>query len=510
MVEHYSYQMSMIRSQRPGSWLAKLVIFALALSACTLGNYNIGSPTATHIAGQPIFMPEIPGIARTPLPARPTYKPGELVDYVAQDGDTLPALAARFNTSVDEILSANPNIPHDATTMPPGMPMNMPVYYRALWGNPFHILPDKSFINGPGVIGFSTSAFVASHPGWLKNYSGPCGKALCSGVEIVNRIATNYSLSPRLLLAILEFQGGALSRSEPPVQKNLLGFKRLYYESPYLQLVMAGIALNNGFYGWRAGDLPEFELTDKSLTRPDPWQNAASVAMQYYFSRIYSGDIYAFAIGPLGFYQTYSSLFGDPWVDSLALIPGSLQQPDLSFPFRNGHVWTFTGGPHTSWGKGEPLAALDFAPPSDKSGCFIAADADFATAVADGLVVRSEVDGLALDLDKDGDERTGWVIYYLHLAAEERAPVGAELKKGDPIGYPSCEGGEATGTHVHIARKYNGEWILADGPQAFNLDGWTAHNGTRPYLGTLTRAGRTITACDCSDKYSEIKIEFPE
>jgi LysM repeat protein len=40
----------------------------------------------------------------TPLPTRPSYKPGELVEYIAQDGDTLPALAARFNTTVDEIL----------------------------------------------------------------------------------------------------------------------------------------------------------------------------------------------------------------------------------------------------------------------------------------------------------------------------------------------------------------------------------------------------------------------
>ena len=38
------------------------------------------------------------------------------------------------------------------------------------------------------------------------------------------------------------------------------------------------------------------------------------------------------------------------------------------------------------------------------------------------------------------------------------------------------EGGHVTGTHVHIARKYNGEWIPADG-LAFNLEGWVAHDG---------------------------------
>src|SRR5215468_282536 len=58
-------------------------------------------------------------LAPTPVPAppsgRPAYAPGQLVDYTAQNVDTLPALAARFNTTVDQIMHANPIIPTDAT-----------------------------------------------------------------------------------------------------------------------------------------------------------------------------------------------------------------------------------------------------------------------------------------------------------------------------------------------------------------------------------------------------------
>jgi len=72
--------------------------------------------------------------------------------------------------------------------------------------------------------------------------------------------------------------------------------------------------------------------------------------------------------------------------------------------------------------------------------------------------------------------------------------LGAWVEKGDLIGHPSCEGGEATGTHVHIARKYNGEWIYADGPIPFNLDGWIAHAGPKPYIGTLTKGNQIVTA----------------
>ena len=226
---------------------------------------------------------------------------------------------------------------------------------------------------------------------------------------MVDYVATNYSINPRLLLAILEYQGGALTQSEAPVKKNLLGFTRRYWENHYLQLVIAANTLNNGYYGWRVGNLVEFEENDDVLVRPDPWQNAASVSIQYYYSRLFTGDKYALATGPQGLFQTYASLFGDPWSDPFILMPGSLLQPEFQLPFPSDQVWSYTGGPHTGWGTGEPLAGIDFAPPSDKSGCFIANEKNYATAMADGLVVRSSIEGLALDLDKDGDERTGWV-----------------------------------------------------------------------------------------------------
>jgi murein DD-endopeptidase MepM/ murein hydrolase activator NlpD len=378
-----------------------------------------------------------------------------------------------------------------------------------LWGTAYQSIPDSAFVNGPSQIGFSTSAFVAASSGWLKDYRTYAGGKNRSGAEIVDYIAQNYSISPRLLLAILEYQGGALTQPAPPTNRYLLGFRRAYYESPYLQLVIAANTLNNGYYGWRSGKLIEFELADGSILRPDPWQNAGSASLQYYFSRIYEGDQYYASIGPEGLLRVYSGLFGDPWLDSEFHIPGSLQQPEFRFPFRAGSIWAYTGGPHTGWGSGQPLAAVDFAPSSNTSGCFTAASDMFVIAMADGLIVRSDVDGVALDLDKDGDERTGWVIFYLHLATNQRISAGSEVTAGAPLGYPSCEGGSSTGTHVHIARKYNGEWILADGPMNFQFEEWKAHAGENAYEGTLTNGPLTIRACTCSDAPSQIKANIP-
>lgn len=472
-----------------------LLTTTLLLAAC--------APVAPS-SGLPLLAITPPAPPAPTWQGRPKYAPGELVDYIAQSGDTIPALARRFNTSIEEIYAANSFIPRNATTMPPGMPMRIPIYYLPLWSEPTHIFPDHAYVFGPSLVGFDASAFVASHPGWLKKYRAWAGNEWRSGAGIVNYVGRNFSVSPRLLLALLEYQAGGLSQPEKPKGRYLLGYQRTYYESIYLQLVGAANTLNNGYYGWRDGSLTEFELQDGTLIRPDPWQNAATVALQYYFSKVLPPNEYRLAISPEGFLATYVTLFGDPWQDAAELIPGSLQQPELRLPFPAGRVWTLTGGPHTGFGHGLPFAALDFAPPSEFSGCFAVEEKDFALAMADGIVVRSETGTVVLDLDGDGDERTGWNIIYIHVGAEGRAPAGLSLKAGEPIGYPSCEGGQTTGTHIHVARKYNGEWIPADGPLAFNLEGWTAHNGSEPYQGTLTKGSLTIIASAASDLFSQI------
>lgn len=451
------------------------------------------SPTETSTLPEP-----------TPFTARPPYAPGEQVDYTAQTGDTLPALAVRFNTTVEEILAANPFIPSTATTMPPGMPMKIPIYYKPLWGTPYQIIPDGLFVNGPSQVGFDTQAFLEAQPGWLNNYVTFVGGKNRNGAEMVDYVATNFSVSPQLLLALLEFHAGAVTNPQPPLDLNdyPMDYYSISHQGVYLQLVSAVDRLNDGYYRYRAGRLVEFELLDGRFERPDPWQNAATVALQYYFSHLYTPENYFRAIGPEGVALTFRTLFGDPWAADTAHLPGSLEQPPMILPFELGRPWTLTGGPHTAWGTRMPYAALDFAPPSEMSGCV--ESHDWATAVSAGVIARTG-EGLAiLDLDGDGDERTGWNILYLHVAEKDRAVVGTVLETGQPIGHPSCEGGSSTGTHVHVARKFNGEWMLAEGPLAFNLDGWVAYNGAKPYQGSLKRFSRTVIACECSNRESQV------
>lgn len=460
---------------------------------------------STPAAQIPFLAAPNPEITATPYIARPSYKPGELVEYTVQSGDTMPALAGRFNTTIDEIYAANPIIPHDVTTLPIGMPMQIPIYYLALWGSQFQILPNAAFINGPAAIGFDTQGFVDAYPGWLKDYKGYAGGENRSGAEIVNYVATNFSVSPRLLLVLLEYQSGALTQLEAPDTDYTLGYvDPLSHRGMYLQLIWAANTLNNGYYGWRNGTLTEFEHKDGRIERPDPWQNAASVGIQYYLSRILPKSAYERAIGPEGIWDTYLQLFGNPWAGGDEHIPGLLQQPDFLLPFPRSETWTYTGGPHTGWGEGIPFAAVDFAPPSETSGCFTTQPENYTAAVADAIVARIDRGVVVIDLDMDGDERSGWSLLYLHIATSGRPALGTLLKAGDAIGYPSCEGGKTTGTHVHIARKYNGEWIAADSPIPFNMEGWIPRNGTEAYQGTLSRDGFVITASPVSDMFSRV------
>jgi hypothetical protein len=83
--------------------------------------------------------------------------------------------------------------------------------------------------------------------------------------------------------------------------------------------------------------------------------------------------------------------------------------------------------------------------------------------------------------------------------------VGTRLKAGDRIGHPSCEGGVSNGTHTHVARRYNGEWIPADGPLPFNLDGWISDGAGIEYYGHLKKNGQILEPWDQKTDNNQIR-----
>ena len=421
--------------------------------------------------------------------------------YYAQAADTLPVVAVRFGVQPSEITSPDP-IPETAF-IDPGQLLIIP---RRL-GNTTsskHLIPDSEAVDSPSAIGFDINAFVNEAGGYLKTYrEWHKSTGMASGAEIIERVAIENAINPRLLLSLLEFHSGwVYGVPETSAEKTYpMGFTKSLKTSLYDQLVLAVNQLSIGYYAYREGRMTDIHFPDGTTARLAPDLNAGTAALQYYFAQHYNGEKWLNTLNPeTGFPALHERMFGSPWIRAKAvdpLFPPGITQPPLILPFMRNWTWAFTGGPHGAWERDGAYAALDFAPGSSESGC-VKSNA-WVVASADGLVVRTGPGLVVLDLDGDGYEQTGWVLVYLHVSSDDKIPLNTWVATGDKLGHPSCEGGFATGTHVHFARKYNGEWVPADGPLPFNLGGWIAHAGDKAYQGTLTRDGVTITACTCSN-----------
>ena len=434
----------------------------------------------------------------TPDPTPEGYGSGPAVEtYTVKPGETLSLIASVYGCTVDEIVAAN-NLP-SADSIGAGQELRIPTEATQT-GPALKLVPDSELVYGPATIGFDVEQFVSSEGGYLDSYTEKVEGDLRSGAEIVQLVSQRFSVGPRVLLTLLEMQSGWVTRLQPSGNTLVypLGHVEGYQEGLFHQLSWGAARLNEGYYGWKLGDRRTVHLTNGVRVGAAPELNAGTVGVQNCLAELAAGwDEWINMVGRDGFAATYRSLFGNPFAYTVEpLVPEALKQPEMLLPWEAGETWYFTGGPHGGWGPGSGLAALDFVPADEMIGC--APSEAWVTAAAPGLVLRSENGEVIVDLDGDGFEQTGWVLLYLHVYSEGRVEVGTYLERGARIGHPSCEGGASQATHLHIARRYNGEWIPAgSGARPMVLSGWTAHDGRMDYEGTMTRGAETREACEC-------------
>lgn len=466
---------------------------------------TVNAPTSTAIPPsktptQPLLptFTDLPLFTSTPQPSRtpdPNATARPPLQYYTQAGDTLASITGRFGVSADQIVPSETLPPTGLIN--PGVLLIIPDVLEGVYDS-LTVLPDSEVVYSPSAIDFDITSYVAEADGYLNQYKETVGSRQYTGAELVQRVALENSINPYLLLTLLEYKSHWVTARPTNMAETEypMGYVRLEYRGLYKQLSWAVQQLSIGYYGWRAGILNSLTFKDGSSVRISPGLNAGTAAIHFLFSRWYDQAEWAAALyGADNMPDLMSRMFGDLWARSRAvdpLYPADLQQPEFRLPFLAGRVWSFTGGPHSAWGEDGALAALDFAPPSSKTGCVLSNE--WVTSMAPGVIVRSGEGIVIQDLDGDGIEQTGWNIMYLHVETRDRVAPGTIVEAGDKIGHPSCEGGVSTGTHVHVVRKFNGEWILADGPLPFNLSGYLAKNGSMPYEGSLVREDAKVIA----------------
>lgn len=457
-------------------------------------NFPTDHPLMTESSDPPLMeiiakATDIPTPASLPVDSAPLL-------YYTQAGDTLLVIAIRFGVEAEKITSPSSTIPQPGLLIPntlliiPHMLVNTTSSTK--------IVPDSELVYSPSAIDFNVADYVTKAGGYLSGYKEWLGSTQwTNGAEIIQRIAQENSINPRLLLAILEYQSSWVFGQPSNARQEDYPMGKVDYslKGLYSQLAWAVNQLSIGYYGWREGWVTEIQFSDGVTARLAPDLNSGTVAIQYYYAQVYDTPGWLGALDPnSGIPAIYEKMFGSPWSRAMEvepLYPPNLSQPELILPFLIGQVWSYTGGPHGAWERDGARAAVDFAPGSTESGC-VESNASVVASVA-GLIVRAGHGAIVEDLDGDGNEQTGWNILYLHVT-DIQVEVGDWVESSDLLGHPSCEGGIATGTHVHIARKFNGEWISADGPLPFVLSGWTVHAGSVPYVGTMTKGSNTVTS----------------
>ncbi len=398
-----------------------------------------------------------------------------ITEHIVAWGDTLSRIASIYGLSTETLIAINDLPSPDMLQV--GQIIKLPAIPDAT-GLAYSILPDTRLVRSRDAQSFDVAAFINSQPGILRQLDGLATSRLADGrtvnidlsaSEILEQISLDFSVDARVLLAFLEYRAGLLSSLD--IADERLMYPIIAADSPsgrgrprlYAQLTWLADQLNAGYYGkkFRGEAIIDFADGSRLLYHADI--NAATAAIQRVFAKMPAETSWQHDVSAGGFGQVYRDLFGDPFLDDEQADGSALQQPKLSLPFRRGEVWRFTGGFHGGWGNGSAWAAIDFAPPEAAQAThFCYTSSHPVIAVARGVIARLSEGTAILDLDMDGNEGSGWTILYLHITHAESLAAGQIVEAGEVLGYPSCEGGFSTATHLHIARRYNGEWIPAD------------------------------------------------
>jgi LasA protease len=265
---------------------------------------SIVLPTIIISTNQPLTTP-------TPDAERILPTPRQDADqYTVQAGDSLGFIAERYGISVKTLMEAN-NLT-DPNLLTVGMVLNVPAPNPGDEGTSFKVIPDSEMVYGPATVYFEIKSFIDGQNGYLEMYEQDVNGIVLTGDEIVWIVARNYSVNPRLLLALLEYQSGWVTNPAPFNTSYPMGLADENHYGLYRQLTWAADTLNRGYYLWKANAISTWVMNDGTVIPVDPTINAGTAALQYFFAKLDDRPTWEQDVSGTGMLLSYYVFFGNP------------------------------------------------------------------------------------------------------------------------------------------------------------------------------------------------------
>ncbi len=352
---------------------------------------------------------------------------------------------------------------------------------------PAVLFDDGRFTSEQGLTVPTIQALLEQQPGPLKSALISVGDRNQSLAEVVVGQAYLYSLNPKLLLALLEYQSQLLSDPNPSAER--LDWAMAFHgedekwQGLHAQLRWAARELRRG-----VRDYPVVtELTykpdgDEEVKGPLPeGLNAASYAVLRVLAQTRTPEEVAQLLADGSFVATYSKLFEDPRAP-LGPLPGPAQ-PFLRSPLPKptyvtsffDHEYPFlvqNGSLVSWWGRRETEVSYD----GHDGWDYGLRPPDPILAAAPGTVVwvGNSDDGCATPArGVIIDHGNGYRTLYWHLS-EIHVELGQQVSAGDQLGIVGASGC-AIGPHLHFQTQYLGRDVDPYGWCSTEPDPWTRY-----------------------------------
>ena len=160
------------------------------------------TPTATAVAAAvsaPTTPPVTPTPTLEPLPI-PAPEGGPYAYHTISQGQTLGYIALLYQTEIEELVQMN-NLSGPSALLQIGQVLRVPIQ-TDIYAPANTLLPDSEVVYSPAYLDFDLAGFIEAQGGYLAGYREFVNGEERTGTQIVARVAEQFSVGPRLLLAV--------------------------------------------------------------------------------------------------------------------------------------------------------------------------------------------------------------------------------------------------------------------------------------------------------------------